>query len=123
MPQTVLIMDDSAILRIQAGRALTRAGFQVVEAVDGLDGLAKLKSNPDVVLIVCDVNMPRMSGIEFLEELAQRGGTIPAIVMLTTEGNPALIDRAVASGAKGWIIKPFNPDFLVATAKKLSSGG
>jgi two-component system, chemotaxis family, chemotaxis protein CheY len=114
-----MVIDDSSTLRIQAGRALTSAGFRVVEAIDGLDGLAKLASNPDVALIVCDVNMPRMSGIEFVETLAQSGTPVPAILMLTTEANPALVERALAGGAKAWMIKPFKPDHLVASAKKL----
>ena len=74
----------------------------------------------DTRLVVCDVNMPRMSGIEFLETLHERRGRRIPVVMLTTEGQPELIARAKALGAIGWIVKPFKPELLVATAKKLA---
>jgi two-component system chemotaxis response regulator CheY len=122
MTRTVLVVDDSAVLRIQAGRALTNAGFKVIEAVDGVDGLSKLSANSDVALIVCDLNMPRMSGIEFVEALANKGEKFPPIVMLTTEGEPLLIKRALASGARAWMTKPFKADMLVAAAMKLTGG-
>jgi two-component system, chemotaxis family, chemotaxis protein CheY len=121
MARTVLLVDDSSTVRIQAGRALTGAGFHVLEAVDGIDGLEKLDANADIALIICDFNMPRMSGIEFVEMVSKRGGAMPAIVMLTTEGNPQLIKRALASGARAWMTKPFKPDLLVAAALKIVS--
>jgi two-component system chemotaxis response regulator CheY len=64
--------------------------------------------------------MPRMNGIEFLEE-KKRSGNAAAVVMLTTEGQPELIQKAKLLGAKGWVVKPFKPEQLVATAKKLTS--
>jgi two-component system chemotaxis response regulator CheY len=111
----IMIIDDSLMVRQQVSRALIAAGLAVVDATDGADGLQKLAVNPDVALVVCDVNMPRMSGIEFLERV-QKG--LP-VVMLTTEGQPALIERAKSLGAKGWILKPFKPDLLVAAVRKL----
>jgi two-component system, chemotaxis family, chemotaxis protein CheY len=120
MALTVMVLDDSATVRNQAGSALAAAGFEVIEAVDGLDGLAKVGAREDIVLIVCDVNMPKMSGVEFVEALAKRPGKMPPVIMLTTEGHPQLIQRAKASGAKGWMIKPFKPELLVAAAKKLA---
>ena len=108
-------------LRIQVGRVLRGAGFHVIEAVDGLDALEKLASATDLALIVCDVNMPRMSGIELLEALKARADTLPPILMLTTEGNPELVRRARASGAKAWMTKPFKPDLLLAAAMKLTT--
>ncbi len=116
----VLVVDDSAMVRQQVGRALTGAGFAVLEASDGLDALAKLDASPDTQLVVCDVNMPRMSGIELLERLNANASTIP-IVMLTTEGQADLIQRAKALGAKGWIVKPFKAELLIAAAKKLTT--
>jgi two-component system chemotaxis response regulator CheY len=115
LPGKVLIVDDSLLVRAQVVRALTGAGFAVVEANDGVDGLAKLSANPDVGLVVCDVNMPRMSGLELLE----RTPAGLAVLMLTTEGHSELIQRARALGAKGWITKPFDADLLVATVRKL----
>jgi len=122
MPSSVLVVDDSMMVRKQVGAALKSQGYDVVEAVDGIDALEKLASNPDTRLIVCDVNMPRMNGIEFLEALSARQSRIP-VVMLTTEGQPELIQRAKALGAKGWLVKPFKPDYLAATAKKLAPTG
>jgi two-component system chemotaxis response regulator CheY len=119
MVAKVLVIDDSQMVRTMVGRVLTEAGFSTVEAVDGLDALVKLASHADTQLIVCDVNMPRMGGIEFLEALKTRGSTV-SVVMLTTEGQPDLIQRAKALGAKGWIAKPFKPESLLATARKLT---
>ncbi|HEY4244455.1 MAG TPA: response regulator [Kofleriaceae bacterium] len=116
MSRKILVIDDSLMVRQQVTRALTGAGFTVIGACDGVDALEKLVTNTDVKLVVCDVNMPRMSGLEFLEKV-QPG--LP-VVMLTTEGEPEMIARAKALGAKGWILKPFKPELVVATAQKLA---
>ncbi len=123
MTSPVMVVDDSLMVRHQVKQALTDAGFEVVEAVDGIDALEKATTTP-VSLVVCDVNMPRMNGLEFLEQLRRRevGGARTPVVMLTTEGQHELIQRARALGAKGWIIKPFKAELLVATAKKLACG-
>jgi len=116
MASKVMVIDDSIMVRKQVGMALTTAGFIVIEACDGADALDKLSTHPDVALVVCDVNMPRMNGLEFFER-------VPAgmpVMMLTTEGQPELIQRAKALGAKGWLVKPFKPDLLVAAARKLA---
>jgi two-component system chemotaxis response regulator CheY len=107
------------MVRLQVGRALTGAGFIIIEAVDGADAIEKLLANPDASLVVCDVNMPRMNGLDFLERKNELGNTVP-VVMLTTEGQPELIKKAKTLGAKGWVMKPFKPDSLVAAAKKLT---
>jgi two-component system chemotaxis response regulator CheY len=120
MSATILVIDDSLMVRQQVSRALGGAGFSIVEACDGLDAHQKLASHSEIRLIVCDVNMPRMNGIEFLEKLSAIGAAIP-VVMLTTEGQPELIQRAKACGAKGWIVKPFKPEMLIAAAKKLTA--
>src|ERR1700737_963132 len=117
MSAMVLVIDDSLMVRQQVGRALTAAGFSVVEAIDGVEALEKLATSPETKLVVCDVNMPRMNGIEFLGRLNAKRSAVP-VVMLTTEGQPELIQRAKALGAKGWIVKPFKPDLLVAAARK-----
>jgi two-component system chemotaxis response regulator CheY len=121
MTRTVMVVDDSATVRIEAARALTAAGYEVIEAFDGQDALEKLSRHPPVALILCDVNMPRMNGVELVEALAQQPGQRAPILMLTTEGHPALIQRAKASGAKGWMMKPFKPELLVAAAHKLTA--
>ena len=117
----VMIVDDSSTVRQQLTRALTAGGFSVLEAFDGQDAFEKLTVDPGVSLIVCDINMPRMNGLELLEQL--RGvvgaGAIP-VIMLTTEGHPELVQRAKQLGARGWIVKPFKPDLLVAAVRKLT---
>jgi len=119
MTAKILVVDDSAMVRRQVGGALKTIGYAVVEAQDGVDALEKLAASPDVRMIVCDVSMPRMNGLEFLEQLCARGSAVP-VLMLTTEGQPELIQRARSLGAKGWLVKPFKPEFLEATAKKLA---
>jgi len=123
-PEGVVVAEWAARLlrfvRQQVGRTLSAAGFAMLEATDGVDALRKLAVNPDTALVVCDVNMPRMNGIEFLEQMNEQKMVVP-VVMLTTEGQPELVQRARALGAKGWIVKPFKPDLLVAAAKKLTN--
>ena len=108
MTRRVLIVDDSATIRQQVRVALTQAGFEVVEAVDGQDGVNKIRADATLAAVICDVNMPKKSGLELIEEIRSGGvGSTVPIVMLTTEGQPALVQRAKAAGAKGWIVKPF----------------
>ncbi|MBC7976136.1 MAG: response regulator [Myxococcales bacterium] len=116
----ILVIDDSPTVRQQVGLALTQAGYQVIEAVDGVDGIAKVDAS--VAMLICDVNMPRMNGLEMLEKLRTdvRWKALP-VVMLTTEGQPGLIDRAKKAGAKGWIIKPFKAELLVAAVQRLTA--
>ncbi len=122
MSKRVLVVDDSATVRQQVGMALQQAGYEIVEAVDGADGLSKLSDDSDISMVICDINMPRMSGLEMIEHIAQ-SKTIKKvpIVMLTTEGQPALIQRARKAGAKGWIVKPFKADLLLAAVNKLTA--
>lgn len=120
MSHTVILVDDSSSLRAQAGRALVQAGFIVIEAVDGFDAMEKIAATTDVSLIVCDINMPRMSGLELLEKLSVDAVKHPPVLMLTSEGHPQLVLRAKAYGARGWMVKPFKPELLVAAAKKLT---
>lgn len=121
MSKKVLIVDDSKTIRQQVSFTLTKGGFSVVEAEDGQDGITKLTANPDVAMIISDVNMPNMNGIEMVEAIKTAGkhGSVP-IVMLTTEGSSDLIERAKAAGAKGWLVKPFKPDQLIAAVQKLT---
>lgn len=120
MGACVMLIDDSPMIRLQAAKALTSAGFGIIEASDGIDGLEKLAVADNVALIVCDVNMPRMNGIEFVEALSHTGAVPPPVIMLTTEGNPDLVRTAKACGARGWMVKPFKPELLVAAAKKIT---
>lgn len=119
MASSVLIIDDSETIRRQVSRALEGTELNVAEAGDGVEGLERLEAHSDIALIICDVNMPRKNGIEFLESAGQSVKSIPTL-MLTTEGNPELIRRAKQLGAKGWIVKPFKPELLRAAVTKLA---
>lgn len=119
MGKKIMIVDDSRTIRQQVSFTLTKGGYEVVEAEDGCDGLEKLAANNDVAMIISDVNMPNMDGIEMVEKMKENGVTIP-IVMLTTEGAADLIERAKAAGAKGWLVKPFKPEQLVGAVGKLA---
>ena len=117
----VLVVDDSETIRLQVRKALTAEGYEVIEAVDGQDGLDQLRAVRDIRAVLCDVNMPRMTGIEFVAK-AQGDGATPPIVMLTSEGQPSLIRRARDLGAKGWIVKPFKVEQLVAAMNRITAG-
>lgn len=119
----IIIVDDSATMRSQVRQALTAGNFQLVEAVDGQDGLEKVNADPDISVMILDVNMPRMNGIELVEALSKNGRVAKGlkVVMLTTEGHADLIQRAKAAGAKGWIVKPFKPDLLLAAVQKMAA--
>ena len=120
MSKKVLIVDDSRTIRQQVNFTLSKGGFSVVEAEDGKDGIEKLKANTDVSMIISNVNMPNMNGLEMVEAIASDAGLPkPPIVMLTTEGSGELVERAKKAGAKGWLVKPFKPDQLVAVVQKL----
>jgi two-component system, chemotaxis family, chemotaxis protein CheY len=118
----ILIIDDSATVRQQVRSALAGAGFEVLEAADGVEGLEAISGRGDLSAVLCDVNMPRMGGLQMLEMAKAKGllATLP-VVMLTTEGQPALVQQAKAVGAKGWIVKPFKPEQLIATMRKLTA--
>lgn len=121
MGKQILIVDDSSTMRQQVSQALLDAGFEVIEARDGHEGLEAIKKTNDLAMVICDVNMPHMDGIEMVTLAKQDGqnAELP-IVMLTTEGQPALIRKAKEAGASGWIVKPFNPERLVAVVRKLA---
>jgi two-component system, chemotaxis family, chemotaxis protein CheY len=111
----VLIVDDSQTVRHEIARALSEAGFAAVEAVDGEAGLALAREHK-FSLIILDVNMPRMNGLEMLEHLRLDWATanVP-VVILTTEAEGPMIERARKAGAKGWLIKPVTTAHIVST--------
>jgi two-component system, chemotaxis family, chemotaxis protein CheY len=117
----VLVVDDSETIRLEVSRTLGQAGFSVLEARDGAEGLATAIKNPDLALLVLDVNMPVMNGLEMLERLRQNPTTadIPVLLM-TTEAEDRLIERAKKAGAKGWFIKPVKPEMLLMATNKLA---
>jgi two-component system chemotaxis response regulator CheY len=119
MATTILAVDDSASMRQMVAFTLKGAGYQVVEATDGQDALTKAKAQK-FDLVITDVNMPTMDGISLIKEL--RGLTdykFTPLLMLTTESATDKKQQGKAAGATGWIVKPFNPDQLLATVKKV----
>ena len=119
MAKTILIVDDSASLRQVVAIALKGGGYDVVEAVDGKDGLAKLNGQK-IHLIISDVNMPNMDGIAFVKAVKQLPNyKFTPIIMLTTESQEGKKMEGQAAGAKAWVVKPFKPEQMLAAVAKL----
>jgi two-component system chemotaxis response regulator CheY len=119
MAQTVLVVDDSATMRQQTRTLLQTNGYTVVEAGNGAEGLEAAKAAA-VGLVIVDVNMPVMNGIEMIGKLRQMAnyGKTP-IFVLTTESSGNVVSQGKAAGATAWIVKPFNPQVLLAAVKKV----
>ena len=116
----ILVVDDSSTVRDEVAGFLKRHGLDVATAVDGKDGLAQLRSDPKVKLVVSDVNMPNMDGLTMAEKIrGDLNNKTISIIMLTTENSPIMKERGKAAGVKGWIVKPFKGDAVLATFKKL----
>jgi two-component system chemotaxis response regulator CheY len=121
MSKTVLTVDDSRTMRDMLMLALTEAGYNVVQAEDGVHGLEVLKSSEPHV-IVTDINMPRMDGYGFIKGVRsdEQHRAIP-ILVLTTESDAEKKDRARRAGATGWIVKPFDPVKLVDAIRRVAN--
>lgn len=120
MSKTVLVVDDSGTVRQQVTMALKQAGFSTKEAADGREGMNTIAGG-SVDMVICDVNMPNMNGLEMVEAVkAKPENRALPIVMLTTEGQPSMIKRAKDAGAAGWIVKPFDAGQLVSAARQLT---
>ncbi|MEK6748620.1 MAG: response regulator [Pseudomonadota bacterium] len=119
MGKKILIVDDSASLRQVVNIALSGAGYQVVEACDGRDGLTKAGAE-SFNLIVSDVNMPNMDGLTFVTEVKKLSQYkfIP-VIMLTTESQNDTIAKGKEAGVKAWMVKPFKPDQMLDAVSKL----
>ncbi len=117
----VLIVDDAGLVRLYYRDALEAAGFEVDEALNGLEALEKLLSTPADLLIV-DVNMPQMDGLTFLRTLRRQAAPVSAVPALvaSTEAAAQDVDAAYAAGANLYLIKPLSPDALVEHARLLS---
>ncbi len=117
--KTVLAVDDSASLRQMVSVVLRGGGYDVVEAVDGLDALSKMAGR-ELDLVLTDLNMPKMDGLEFTRQLrAMPAYKFVPVILLTTESNTEKKLQGKAAGATAWIIKPFDPDQLLAVVKKV----
>ncbi|MGC9402769.1 response regulator [Vibrio genomosp. F10 str. 9ZC157] len=121
MKKKILIVDDSESLRQVVSIALEGAGFDVLEAKDGVDGLNKL-DGVRVHLIISDVNMPNMNGIDFVKQVKTLDKyKFTPIIMLTTENQEYLKEESRKAGAKAWMVKPFKPDQMLQAVSKLLS--
>ena len=119
MAKTILAIDDSASIRQMVAFTLKSSGYEVVEAVDGMDGLDKAKAR-SFNLVLTDQNMPRMDGLTLIKNLRAmpQYKTVP-ILMLTTESSDAMKQQGRAAGATGWLVKPFDPQKLIEVVKKV----
>src|SRR4030067_172387 len=121
MAKSVMVVDDSASIRQVMSLTLAKAGYDVTEACDGADALAKL-TGQKVNLIVCDVNMPNMDGITFLRSLKDKPGyKFTPVIMLTTESQESKKQEGKAAGARAWGVKPFKPEQMLDAGATLIS--
>ena len=121
MSKTVLTIDDSRTMREMLNHALVQAGYTVIQAVDGVEGLEVLQANGADVVIT-DINMPRMDGFGFIEGMrADPNHKATPVLVLTTESDAAKKQRAREAGATGWIVKPFDPAKLVDAVRRVAA--
>ena len=118
MGKTILTVDDSATVRQTVAMTLARAGYDIVQASNGVEAVGLLGRSFD--LVITDLNMPKMNGIELIGEIRKSGGNrfVP-ILVLTTESQPEMKQKAKAAGATGWLVKPFRPDQLVSVVGRV----
>ena len=122
MAKKILFVDDSASMRQVVGLAMKGAGYDVVSAVDGEDGAAKLDQDRYDVIIT-DLNMPKMNGLELIKVIKRHArNRFAPIIMLTTESSAELKQQGREAGAKVWVVKPFKPDQLLGVLSKLIGG-
>jgi len=118
MAKCVLVVDDSETVRQVLQLTLSNAGFDVIEAEDGDDALEKLASAPAVDMLITDLNMPNMDGLELIQKIRDDGKhRFTPIVMLTTESSEEKKRAGREAGASGWIVKPFKPEQLLKVVK------
>jgi len=119
MNKIILVVDDSASMRQMIKFTLSNAGYKVIEAVDGLDAMEKLKGHP-VHMIIADLNMPNIDGIELIRKVrTHEGHKFTPIIVLTTESRTLLKEEGKAAGATGWIVKPFTQSQLLLVIKRV----
>jgi two-component system, chemotaxis family, chemotaxis protein CheY len=120
MSKIIMTVDDSASVRQMVAFTLKTAGYEVIEAVDGMDALAKLQGRK-VNMVITDLNMPNMDGIELTRAIRNDvNHKFVPIILLTTESQETMKQEGRAAGATGWIIKPFKPEQLLGVVKKVS---
>lgn len=119
MAKTIMIVDDSDTMRSVVAGVLKGAGYDVLEGRDGKDALGKL-TGQKVHLMISDVNMPNMDGFEFVSEVKKMPAyRFTPVIMLTTEIAESKKEKGRAVGAKAWVVKPFQPEQMLAAVEKL----
>ncbi len=118
--KNILVVDDSESMRELIGSTLEMNGFKIAKGENGKEGVERLKDHQKFDLIITDLNMPVMDGITFLKEIRSRADYryVPVLI-LTTESNVEMRNEAKASGATGWIVKPFDGDKLINVIRKV----
>jgi two-component system, chemotaxis family, chemotaxis protein CheY len=120
MTKKVLVVDDSRAIRQSITFVLEQNGYEVLEAGDGVMGLARLQEQP-VDLVITDVNMPNMDGITFVKKLRElEDFRFVPVLVLTTESQKSVMEEGKAAGATGWIVKPFSTDKLMAAVRRVA---
>jgi len=120
MSKLIMTVDDSVSIRQMVSFTLKKEGYEVLEAVDGADALKKLTDDAAVNMIITDLNMPNMDGIELIKNVrANTKYKFMPIIMLTTESQDERKQAGKAAGATGWIVKPFKPEQLIGVIKKV----
>lgn len=124
MSKVILVVDDSATLRMSVDMTLTPAGFEVLHARDGQEGLDQLinlqKQQTAPAMIISDINMPVMDGITFIKEVKKTPLRYLPILVLTTEQEDSKKLEGKNAGAAGWLVKPFKPETLLAVVRKFT---
>jgi two-component system chemotaxis response regulator CheY len=119
MSARIMTVDDSVSMRLMVRLCLEEAGFDVMDAEDGVDALEKL-SGSKCELVIADLNMPNMNGIELIRKLREHPDyRFTPILMLTTESGTSIKEEGRKAGATGWIVKPFKPEQLVGVVRKV----
>lgn len=117
----ILIVDDSSTMRESLNLVLMSAGHSVDQAANGMEGLNSYSKSKDFQLIITDINMPEMNGIDFIANIRKINRDIP-IIVLTTETEKEKIDQAKSYKASAWIVKPFKPADLLTVVSKVIGG-
>jgi len=123
MKKHILVVDDSSTIRASVCACLRNAGYKITEAVNGKDALEKLRllqeRNQALSLILTDLNMPEMDGITLVRKVREGVFKFVPILVLTTEAHESVIEAGISAGASGWLQKPFDPEQLLRSIKKL----
>jgi two-component system, chemotaxis family, chemotaxis protein CheY len=124
MPSTILIVDDSVTILMSMEAILAKGGFTVVKSPSGEDAMSKLQKGAKPALIITDIHMGQMSGIDLIKKVrAMSGFQFTPILVVTTESQQSKRDEARAAKATGWLVKPVQPDDLMKVVKQILPKG